>query len=1290
MSLQRSCNIAPTGPAIPHAGTMTRREKHTNLLNRSAESPCGPVVQVSSANSGCTGTSMPTLLEGCVCRPRRVTWAAQPPCRFRRIGYSSRTYRVDEVDVTVLEFGVLGELLVRGDAGPLAIPGPRRRALLIRLLISANQTVPAEVLAEDVWDQAPPPGAASTLQSHLSFLRKVLGSDRLSHGSGGYALEVGEAELDAWLFEGEYRRGINALAAGNLEDAASSLESGLARWRGQALADVNSAAWSLPEIARLEETRLAATETWNEALLGLGRHHDVVANAEAAVAEHPLREGSWAQLMLALYRSGRQADALRAYQRLREYLRELGIEPSTELVILEEAIVLQKSELDLGALSMNEPVGSSSNRTPNRPADRIPLPARLVPDPAAQFVGRRGEQQLLETAWKQAAEGEPRLVLIGGESGIGKTTFASALAASVFEQGGIVLYGRCDEDLGIPYQAWVEAIDHVVRCGPQELFEKQVPTRMAELARLAPELSDRTGVAVSGTVADESERYLLFGAVVDLLTRCTVLAPTLLVLDDLHWADRPSIQLLRHLLATDIHLRLLVVGAYRDSEIGSGHPLADALAVFHREARVERLSLMGLGDEELLTLLESYGAHALPEGGVLLRNALLDETGGNPFFVGEILRHLAETEAVVRVEGGRWEARIDLVESGLPVSVREVIGHRVRRIGRSAAQWLTMAAVIGRDFDIELLASVIQVDQEDLIGALEAALGAGLVVESDVPGRFSFAHALIEHALYSDLSSLRRARAHRAVAEAIEDQCNGDVSARIGELAYHWAHATQLQEPFKAIGYARLAGDRALQQLAPDEAVRWYSDALEMLERQSPDDRLRASLLIGLGDAQRQIGDPAHRETLLEAARLADAAGDTTDLVRAALANNRGFHSSTGTNDEERVEILRTALERLGEVDTPERAQLLAILSTETLHLLSFEERFELAKAAVACARRAGDPATLADVLVRSHEAFSMPRTLELRTAWAKEACEIVADNRGFLRWLCHGVRAITALEGADAIRVTESLKIFEEEANQIGQPLCQWVSRIYQGWHEILLGDLDAAEQFANEALNLGTGSAQPDALLLYGSQLIDIRFAQDRLGELLPLIEQMANDYEGPTIFRPLRCLATSESGDLKGASQLLDRDMESQLDVYEGPPWLTAQVAWGLAAARCGHVDASRILYDRLIPWHNQIATISITASFGCVARTLGLLAHLMEEFDASEDWFREALEIDESMRSPMHIAWTKAVWANMLSRRARKGDLNRAASLIVEALEAAQAGKFPRVEREALAAKVSLGP
>ena len=538
----------------------------------------------------------------------------------------------------------------------------------------------------------------------------------------------------------------------------------------------------------------------------------------------------------------------------------------------------------------------------------IPLPGRVGAASSAAFVGRAHEREGLDGSLKAVAAGERRVVLISGEPGIGKTSLSAAFAREAFEQGAVVLYGRCDEDLGIPYQPWAEALGHLVRHAPDEVLAAHVDARGSELARLAPDLATRTTVGRASSSDGESERYLLFGAVVDLVARVSALAPVVLVLDDLHWADRQTVQLLRHVVSAEAPLRLFVIGTFRESDVGADHPLAEGLAALHRESGVDRLALGGLGDDELLALLETTAGHEMPEEGVALRDALLAETEGNPFFVGEMLRHLAETQAIYQNDQGRWVASTDLRTSGLPVSIREVIGRRVARLGAQTQGALSLAAVIGRDFDVGLLARLVELDEDALIDLCDQAVTAAVLSEADVAGRYTFAHALIEHALYDSLSGGRRARAHRTVAEALEEICGDDPAERIGELAYHWAHATQPQDTLKAIAYAQRAGDRALEQLAPDEALRWYRDALDLLDRASADDpHRRAALVLGLGDAQRQTGDPAHRETLLAAGRLADDVDAIDILVRSALRNNRGWNSIIGAVDHERVEMLTRA-----------------------------------------------------------------------------------------------------------------------------------------------------------------------------------------------------------------------------------------------------------------------------------------------------------------------------------------------------------------------------------------------
>ena len=526
------------------------------------------------------------------------------------------------------------------------------------------------------------------------------------------------------------------------------------------MADFESAPWAQGEAARLNGLRLDAIERLSEARLMLGEHQQLVAELESLVAQHPLRERLWAHLMLALYRSDRQADALRAYGRLRRRLgEELGIEPSRELARLEEAILLQKPELDW------QPPQHA--RTDALAGTSVPLPRTLRRATADVFVGRQVELDLLMRAWKDARAGDPRVVLVGGEPGVGKTRLAAELALIVSSDETVVLYGRCEEDIGIPYQPWVEALRYLLAHEPRDLLSELGPEHGGALARLLPDLAPRFGQQPDMPPSHrDADLSYLFGAVVGLLARVCTRCPVLLVLEDLHWADKQSLLLLRHVIASTDPRRLLIVGTYRPTDLDVDHPLTDVLAAMHREPHVQRVDVHGLSDTEVVDLLEAMAGHALDDAGIAFAHAVHRETDGNPFFTNEIVRHLTETGVISQSDDGRWIAAPDFsIHDELPTSVREVIGRRVARLGMETEQTLRAAAVIGRDFELDLLARVTEQSEDRLLDLLDPAIRAVLIrAASQRPNAFSFSHALVEHTLYDDLGPSRQGRLHLRVA----------------------------------------------------------------------------------------------------------------------------------------------------------------------------------------------------------------------------------------------------------------------------------------------------------------------------------------------------------------------------------------------------------------------------------------------------------------------------------------------------------------------------------------------
>jgi len=915
----------------------------------------------------------------------------------------------------------------------------------------------------------------------------------------------------------------------------------------------------------------------------------------------------------------------------------------------------------------------------------MPPPPRLEIGPVYGVIGRDTESALLTHAFKRVAAGEGReIVLISGEAGIGKTTLATQVARAAFEAGATLLLGRCDEDLGAPYGPFVEALSHYVAHAPEEVLRAHVQSLGAELAKIVPALRQRLGELPAPQSSDpDTERYLLYNSVVGLLGQIAEEKAVVLVLDDLQWADKPSLQLLRHVVANTTPLHLLIVGTYRHSELSSHHPLTEALAALRRESGVSRIALSGLDDAGVLALMEAAAGHDLDDEGVGLAHALYRETDGNPFFVSEVLRHLSETGAIYQDDAGRWTAAADLDSMAMPDSVRLVIGSRVARLGKAVSQVLPLAAVIGREFDLDLLARVSGRTEDELLDLLDAATAVALVGEvANSPGRYSFAHALIQHTLYQDMGATRLARAHRQVAEAIEAIVGNRPGARVGELAYHWFNATQPANTGKAVSYARQAGEAALAALAPDDAVRYFSQALQLVDLAPGGDPLLAcDLRIGLGQAQRQAGIATFRETLLAAAQRARELGATDRLVQAALANNRGWFSASGVIDTDKVAVLEAALGALGDEDRPERAMLLATLCTE-LSFGPLEQRRALADDARAMARRLDDRTTLIQVLCLLNNPLQIPSALDERMADTTEALAL-AEALGDPEVLYHAgsniqVNAMQAGEFELAGRCLDNLRTL---SNRLRQPTLMWMTAFKDTGTAIMAGDPERAEQLATTAFEMGTETGQPDALAIYGSQLMYVRHQQGRLGELVTLIEQAVADNPGIPAFRPVLASAHLEAGNDVTALGLLE---SAAADGFASLPsdflWMMGATFHAMVAVELRAIGPARKLHDLLAPYHDQVPFIG-TLGFFPVALALGGLASVLGRYEDAEASFAEATELNTRGQMTYFAAYTELWWGQMLAARGASGDLDRARSHLEGARDLAATHGYTGVERRA---------
>ena len=918
---------------------------------------------------------------------------------------------------------------------------------------------------------------------------------------------------------------------------------------------------------------------------------------------------------------------------------------------------------------MSEPVQAFELQWEPAVGGKIALPERLRELPPTGYVGRAAERARLDELWEQAREGSLRLALISGEAGVGKTRLSTHLALNAHGEGATVLYGRCDEDLGVPYQPWVQALGYLVKEAPQPVLEAHVERFGGDLARLIPALSDRVPELPSPRESDpETERYLLYAAVAGLLEGAGELQPLLLILDDLHWADGPTLSLLRHVVASGSLIRAMVVGTYRDSDLSRDHPLTALLAALHREQGVERIKLTGLDFDDVLALMEAAAGHEMDEDGRALAAEIARETAGNPFFTGEVLRHLTESGAIVRKEGGRWRLVGNLAELGLPQSVREVIGQRVERLGPDARTVLSAAAVIGREFDLDLLLAVLELGEARLLDLLDEGVAASLLKESpERAERFAFTHGLVEHTLYEDLGRARRARLHKRVAIALEEKCGDEPGERLGELAGHWAAAVVSADTAKAIHYARLAAEHALAQLAPDEAVRWYRQTLELYDQAPGSDRSeRCELLIGLGEAQRQIGSPASRQTLLDAAQLAQQLGDTDRLSRAVLANTRGFSSRSGVVDSERVQALEAAAGALPDSD-PRRAQVLALLASE-LHYGGEPSRCrQLAAKAIETARAAGDEAALARTLSDASWAITAPDTLEQRQKLVDELFDLTQrldDPR--LTYITAAWRLLIGMEVGNRSQIESAMATGRAVAASVPNPSLGWAWLTAEATWSLMQGDLQASERWAVQASEAGTAAGEPDVPISLGVQMFAVRYFQGRLGELADQSVQTARRGDSLAGHRPGAALALIEGGREDEARELaLAEDLQS---VPWEQGWSSAMILWSVVCARLGAVDRVGELYELLAPFSGQIAANGV-AVFGTFAWALGTLAATLERYEQAEDHFAAAAEIEESLGAPLLLARTHVDWARALIARGRPEDLERAQPMLEKAKDTA---------------------
>jgi DNA-binding SARP family transcriptional activator len=983
----------------------------------------------------------------------------------------------------------------------------RRQTRLAFAALTLNRSAPVarEELAEILWPGELPATWETALRGTISRVRAVLAgttldSDALSTAFGCYQLHLpADAVVDIEEAQALVDRAEEALAAGHFSTAADAAARAREISRRPFLADC-AGHWVEAQQARLRAWEGRALVALAEAAARAGDQASALAAAEEAIAREPHLESAHRAAIRAHLAANDRGGALAVYERCRRVLaHDLGVDPSPET----EAAYLDA----LGA----EPTLAAVAR------GQLP------------FVGRRAEMELLAAAWAEAREGRPGLVVLRGEPGSGKSRLAHEFAAAVARAGALVLWGRDDSEVALPFRPVVESLDTYVRTRGIAALAPVGPTAL-ELARLSTELATALGVsAVAGAElapdgGGDAARWRLFEAVRRWLATAAAAEPVLLVIEDLHWSAPATVALLRHVLDSGDATRLLAIATCRTPEGSSSPELATELGLLYRSDSTRRLELAGLDVGDVGALLAHVPATSGAPDHEALAARLVDQTGGNALFVGEAIRYLAIH--------GVGDAAPDL-----PAAVSDLVHVRCRTLGRHA-RVLELAALAGERVPVAVLEQAYE-DADAVAPAVRRAEAEGLVLQSG--GEVRFRHDVIRSVLADNSDPGLRPAMHRALAGAFAAQGDADAS----RLAFHWRAAAALG-PAEAEEAIRVLGEAARQAWAItafEQAAEHFAAALDLLDTIDPAGvraTERCDLLIELGQALNHAGNPAHREVLGRAAGVARQLGDAVRLAHAALALAQWISPrATSTPDDLVICALRDALEQLPAEEAALRVRVQGTLALESRWgQKTWRENQLMADEAVDEARTMADDETIATTLVARSG---------LGQLWPAEA---LRDAHELTRIASRLNRATPAANAAvmatDAYiqlgelqRADEQLARLEAIAQAAHLPYFQWLAMTRRTGQHALLGEYQATEAAMVAAAEFGAAVGVDSFMLLAGQVGLNLamQLEQDRAAEIAEVLGALESAAGDNPFWQASLAVAAAEACDVDSARRQID---------------------------------------------------------------------------------------------------------------------------------------------------------
>ena len=907
----------------------------------------------------------------------------------------------------------------------------------------------------------------------------------------------------------------------------------------------------------------------------------------------------------------------------------------------------------MGAMELkglNHPVDVSEVAWTPLEAMSAPLPTPLIAD-ASQlpFSGRQAALNQLREEWKTVtAEKDRRIVLVGGEPGIGKTRLVTELAREAHSQGAVVLLGRADENVDAPYGPWREALRGLVRGASEAVLAQHVAQHGGEVCRLAPELSRRVPNAPPIMDTDsETERLLLFDAVTGLLSTLSAEAPVLLILDDVHWSDRSTLLLLLHFLRSDTPSSVLVLATYRDTDVDRAHPLSNALADLRRVRGATRIALTGLDSDGVTELLTLAGGHELDSEELAYAALLQRETEGNPFFFGEVLRHLIETGALVQIDG-RWKVSVALDEAGLPEGVREVVGRRLSELPEATNTMLGAASVLGREFDVRMLAKVVDEPVGAVLQALESAEQARLIGEVvGRAGRYSFAHALVRTVLFDELGTNRRVRMHQAAGLAFESESDPP----LGELAYHFGEAAIMGETKRAVRYATQAAEHALAIPAAEEAVTLARRGLEVARLGNVPAAERTALLLLLGrglDATTEFGEAL--EVVAEAFEIAFGEGDVDVATRAALeyGGDSGVWQSYG--DTRGPEQLRRAMQLLPDADSEQRAALIARLAEWSIAAAG-DQGIVLARQAYAMADRLG--AAEARITAAAVLAVTARNTsYDEQIAASREAISVGLRRRnvGGYGALMEGMAAVGDLAGVAEI-ATRMLADFDASGLRrlriVAEAVADFQDQVHLGL-ALIAGDFAKVQAITDRA-----AESTSDRV----GVIITAFLGRLQLAHLRGHWRQAAHEWEMGVAQLPMIMAPYLGYRGMIGDEDDVRAQWNNWVALRPYLPAWTIPTSAGVGAEalrRLGDKEAAVAFANEFAGYGGKYFTNSNGWFYGPFDSALGILATITGDFDGAVTHLTNAVAQCDRISSPTFGSLARLELATVLRNRAAAGD------------------------------------